>query len=247
MFTEELSKQVKERTIELKRSNDDLQQFTHVASHDLKEPVRKIKTFNNRIIDDFSQLLPERVNLYLNKINRATDRMYSMIEGILSYSKLANAKQSFKPVDLNEIIETIESDLEVLMQQKNAMITTTDLPVILADELLIYQLFYNLILNSIKFSKEEEPGLINIFSEMVQQEQTNFIKITLSDNGIGFDPEFEQAIFETFTRLNPADQYEGTGLGLALCKKLVERHNGFISASGEPDKGAIFTILLPLW
>lgn len=190
--------------------------------------------------------MPEKVSQYLNKINSATDRMYSMIDGILSYSKVANAKQSFKTVDLDEIIKAIESDLEVLMQEKKAVITTTRLPVITADKLLIYQLFYNLILNSLKFSKEGEPGLINIFSEMVQREQTNFIKIILSDNGIGFAQEFEQAIFETFTRLNPMNQYEGTGLGLVLCKKIVERHNGSISACGEPGKGATFIILLPL-
>ena len=246
MFTEELSKQVKERTLELQQSNNDLQQFAHVASHDLKEPVRKIKTFNNRIMDDFNHLLPEKVSQYLNKINSATDRMYSMIDGILSYSKVANAKQSFEIVDLDEIVKAIESDLEVLMQEKQAVITTTCLPVIIADKTLIYQLFYNLILNSLKFSKKEEPCLLNIFSETVQQEQVSFIKIILSDNGIGFEPEFEQAIFETFTRLNPINHYEGTGLGLALCKKIVQRHNGFISAHGEPGKGATFIILLPL-
>lgn len=172
--------------------------------------------------------------------------MYSMIDVILSYSNVANAKQLFKTVDLNEIIKAIESDLEVLMQEKNAIITITPLHVITADKLLIYQLFYNLILNSLKFSKKGEPVLINILSEMVNQDQTNFIKIILSDNGIGFDPEYEQAIFETFTRLHPMDEYEGTGLGLALCKKIVERHSGFISARGEPGKGAAFTILLPL-
>jgi PAS domain S-box-containing protein len=245
LFTEELSKQVKERTIELRRSNEDLQQFAHVASHDLKEPVRKIKTFHNRIRDEYGKTLPEQVSFFLEKINSSTDRMYTMIDGILSYSKLANAKQSFKGVDLNEIIRNIEIDLEVLIQQKNAVITATEMRSLTADNQLMYQLFYNLILNSLKFSKEGEPVRINITSEDVEHNQSRFNKITLSDNGIGFEQEYADSIFETFTRLNPVEEYEGTGLGLALCKKIVERHEGSISATSEPGKGATFIIFLP--
>ncbi|GEO11989.1 PAS domain S-box protein [Segetibacter aerophilus] len=157
MFTEKLSKLVKEKTVELQRSNEDLQQFAHVASHDLKEPVRKIKTFNNRIIEDFSYILPEKAQTYLNRISVATDRMFSMIEGVLNYSKLGNSKQLFEPLDLNKILQNIELDLELLISKKNASIVVTELPTITASEILMYQLFYNLILNSLKFSKAEEP------------------------------------------------------------------------------------------
>ena len=246
MFTDELSKQVKERTKELQQSNNDLLQFAHIASHDLKEPVRKIKTFNHRIISDFSEVLPEKVLLYLDKIKISTDRMYSIVDGILNYSKLTNGKQSFKPVDLNEVIKAIETDLELLVQKKDAKIRVAELPVVTADELLMYQLFYNLILNSLKFSSEEGAVVINIDSAIVNDGNTRSVKITLSDNGIGFEQEFEKEIFEAFTRLNPVDEYEGTGLGLALCKKIVERHNGSITAIGNLGKGAAFIILLPI-
>jgi light-regulated signal transduction histidine kinase (bacteriophytochrome) len=169
-----------------------------------------------------------------------------MIDGILDYSKLKNSRPKFLQVSLNEIIKNIESDLEVLIQQKNATIQTNELMVIHADRVLIYQLFYNLILNSLKFSKKDQPIAINVLAEVVKLDGKEFNKITLSDNGIGFEQEYADSIFDTFTRLNPADEYEGTGLGLALCKKIVERHDGTISATGKPDEGAKFTVLLPI-
>ena len=246
LFTEELTRLVNERTIELKRSNEDLRQFAHVASHDLKEPVRKVKTFNNRLNDEFGDLLPEKAKTYIKKIDASAARMFSMIEGVLAYSLLGKADKSIAPVDLNKTIDEIESVLEVLIQKKNAAITKTELPTINGNPTLIFQLFYNLILNSLKFSKEDELSHISVSSEVVKQENAEFVQITLSDNGIGFEPEYEQMIFETFARLNPLDEYEGTGLGLALCKKIVERHGGQISATGELGKGAVFTILLPV-
>lgn len=246
LFTEELHRLVAERTIELQRSNDDLRQFAHVASHDLKEPVRKIKTFNTRIIDDFSNVLPDKVKKYLTKIESSTDRMYAMIEGVLNYSKAGSTEQPVESVDLNEIIRDILTDLEVLVQQKNAQITTANLPRVEGYSVLLYQLFYNLILNSLKFAKASQPSHIHITCDVINKGEAKFYQIVLSDNGIGFEQEYAEAIFSTFTRLNPADDYEGTGLGLALCKKIVDRHKGTISAAGELDKGASFTIMLPV-
>jgi PAS domain S-box-containing protein len=245
MFTEELHRLVAERTLELQRSNEDLRQFAHVASHDLKEPVRKIRTFNTRIIDDFGDVLPEKVKTYLNKIDSSTERMYAMIEGVLNYSK-AGITQVEQLVDLNETIREIVTDLEVLAQQKNAQVIWADLPKLQGYSVLLYQLFYNLILNSLKFAKAGQPAIINITCQLVNQDEAKLYKIVVSDNGIGFEQEYAEAIFSTFTRLNPTDEYEGTGLGLALCKKIVDRHKGTISAAGEPDKGASFTIMLPV-
>jgi PAS domain S-box-containing protein len=245
MFTEELHKLVAERTVELQRSNEDLRQFAHVASHDLKEPVRKIKTFNTRIIDDFSDVLPKKVKTYLNKIESSTERMYAMIEGVLNYSK-AGITHAEQLVDLDETIREIVTDLEVLVQQKNAQITWDNLPKLQGYSVLLYQLFYNLILNSLKFAKAGQPAIINITCQLVNQDEANLYKIVVSDSGIGFEQEYAEAIFSTFTRLNPADEYEGTGLGLALCKKIVDRHKGTIWAAGEPGKGASFTIMLPV-
>lgn len=243
---QERTKALKELNQSLKISNEDLQQFAHVASHDLKEPIRKIKTFGNRLLDDYHHLLPEKGNSFLNKILSATERMYSMVEGVLSYSTMSASDQPAESVNLDEVIASIQTDLEVLIQEKKATIESDTLPVINGAPVLLYQLFYNLINNSIKFSKENVPVRIIITSSTAHLEGNRFAKIVLADNGIGFEQEQAEKIFTTFTRLNSKDKYEGTGLGLALCKKIVQRHSGFISARGERGKGAEFTILLPI-
>lgn len=248
-----LEQQVQERTRALKElnqslkiSNEDLQQFAHVASHDLKEPIRKIKTFGNRLVDEYQDVLPQKASNFLGKILSATDRMYAMVEGVLSYSTISAAEQPTELVDLKQIITNIETDLEVLIAEKKARIEFDSLPSINGAPVLLYQLFYNLINNSIKFSKPNVPVVIRIEASTANLEGNRFAKIVVADNGIGFEQEQAERIFTTFTRLNSKDLYEGTGLGLALCKKIVQRHNGFINAKGEKGKGAEFTILLPI-
>jgi light-regulated signal transduction histidine kinase (bacteriophytochrome) len=245
-LTESLEHIVTERTEELRRSNDDLQQFAHVASHDLKEPVRKIKTFIGRLQDEYGDLLPEKGRQYVSKMQNASERMDDMIEGVLKYSSLNETEQTMNIIDLNEVIANIEEDLEVVIEQKKAVIKKDNLPELRGAPVLIYQLFYNLIYNSLKFSKQGEQPLIAVSSSELRQHDQTFAKITIADNGIGFDKEYAEVIFDTFTRLNSKDRYEGTGLGLALCKKIAERHQGSISASGSKGKGALFTILLPV-
>ena len=149
-------------------------------------------------------------------------------------------------VNLNVIISEITTDLEVLIAAKNATILTAKLPVIKANSSLIYQLFYNLILNSLKFSRPDIPAKIKIDASSVVLDCVEYFKIELRDNGIGFEYQYSSVIFNTFTRLNSADLYEGSGLGLALCKKIVERYKGKISAAGVPGEGATFTILFPI-
>jgi PAS domain S-box-containing protein len=245
LFTEELHRLVSERTTELQRSNEDLMQFAHVASHDMKEPARKIQTFANRILNEFGDTMPDKMRTYLDKIGSATNRMYNMINGVLNYSKISNPGQLIEMVDLNLVISEIMTDLEVLIQQKQAQISSKELPEIPGYKLLLYQLFYNLILNALKFAKAGEPAHIEITCRIVQKDKSRFYQVDVADNGIGFEQEYAASIFETFTRLNSADEYEGTGLGLALCRRIVDRHHGFISATGQPGKGAVFTILLP--
>ncbi|MEP7322237.1 MAG: ATP-binding protein [Saprospiraceae bacterium] len=240
-----LDELVKERTFQLARSNEDLQRFAHVASHDLKEPIRKIKTFSTLIQDEYHHLLPEKGNVFLNKILNATDRVYSMIDGVLSYSSITTEEHPTSRVDLNAILKNIESDLEILIEEKKATLVIGELPTIEGVPVLLYQLFYNLVNNSIKFSKSNEPPRIHIMSSMDKVDDKPFSKIVLRDNGIGFAPEQAEKIFTTFARLNRKDKYEGTGLGLALCKKIVQRHDGHIFARGETNIGAEFTILLP--
>ncbi|MEJ7914080.1 MAG: PAS domain S-box protein, partial [Chitinophagaceae bacterium] len=245
MFSERLEKLIAERTKELQRSNEDLQQFAHVASHDLKEPVRKIKTFSSRVNEEFRDSLPEKAKIYIDKMVTAADRMYAMIDGVLLYSSLNALEQSVDNVDLNHTLKQIEDDLEVLILEKNAAVQYGHLPVIRGSDILIYQLFYNLINNSLKFASSDRSPVIDITAEMITVDGTKSTQIVVQDNGIGFDVSFVDKIFKTFTRLNSKDKYEGTGLGLSLCKKIVERHGGTIAASGEDQQGARFTIVLP--
>ncbi|GAA4138334.1 hypothetical protein GCM10022250_36880 [Flavobacterium chungbukense] len=245
-ITEKLEILVADRTKELQRSNDDLQQFAHVASHDLKEPVRKIKTFVSRLEDHLEGKLDESSTRYIERIHVAADRMFNMIDGVLAYSKINADSQKTTLVDLNEIIRNIETDLEIALQKSGGKILYQNLPKLEGAGVLLYQLFYNLINNSIKFAQDKQPPIIRISTEITNEQDKDFAVITLEDNGIGFTQNQTNHIFETFTRLNPKDRYEGTGLGLSLCKKIAERHGGSISASGIPNQGAVFTIKLPL-
>ena len=246
VFAEELSRQVTQRTMELRESNEDLIQFAHVASHDLKEPVRKIQIFNRRLLDEFSEALPETAKSYVEKIDQATSRMFSMIQGVLSYSTYGTLEALFVPVDLNNVIAQVESDLEVVLKEKKGAINRAKLPVVQGNAILLYQLFSNLINNSLKFSRRDTPSIINITHSTVQKDARTYLEIKLADNGIGFENEYNLKIFESFSRLNSKDEFEGTGLGLSLCKKIVERHHGLIFANAKQGVGAVFTILLPI-
>ncbi|ACU61865.1 PAS domain-containing sensor histidine kinase [Chitinophaga pinensis] len=242
---EKLEQLVNERTGALQRSNDDLEQFAHVASHDLKEPVRKIKTFVDRLEHDGETKLSEKGSSYLNKINTAANRMYDMIEGVLNYSSIDNAEQPLSSINLNETLNSIELDLEILMNQKKAHIVYEGLPTVKGAPLLIYQLFYNLINNSLKFTRLDTPPLITVTAKKAAKMGIPYLQIDVKDNGIGFEQTQAQKIFNSFIRLNSKDKFEGTGLGLALCKKIVERHQGYITASGAENEGAVFSIFLP--
>lgn len=246
IFAEELKRQVDERTRELQRSNEDLMNFAHVASHDLKEPVRKIRTFLSMLYDELGSEISKNAKTYLEKIDISAERLKSMIDGVLNYSLLQKTGYEVSLVDLNEIIKSILFDLEVLIESKNARFEVPELPTIEGAKILLYQLFYNIINNALKFTKPNEPALIKISATIIPHHRVECVEITLSDNGIGFDPQYSEIIFETFSRLHSKDNYEGTGLGLALCKRIVERHYGTIRATGDPQTGASFHISLPM-
>lgn len=239
-------KLLEQKNQELLRSNEDLQQFAHVASHDLKEPVRKIRTFGSRLHSEFNDELPKRAIEYIVKMESAASRMYDMIDGVLLYSSLTYSEQTFDDIDLNETIRHIESDLELLIHQKQATIITDRLPVIHGSSVLMYQLFSNLLNNSLKFSSPGTEPKIQIRSNAVGNENPHLAEVIIEDNGIGFNQEQAEKIFKTFSRLHSREKFEGTGLGLALCKKIVERHGGQITAESAEGKGATFKILLPV-
>jgi light-regulated signal transduction histidine kinase (bacteriophytochrome) len=240
---------VEQRTEELKRSNEDLKQFAHIASHDLKEPVRKIRTFSSRLENE-TEKMSDKGRQYIDKIQSASERMTGIIDGILSFSMVNAYEETFDKVDMNEILDGIRSDLEVVIAQKHAKIVTANLPAVHGIPILIHQLFYNLVSNALKFTVAGRKPVITITGSIpAEGNQTGstgkFVKFEIADNGIGFSQEHADKMFDLFTRLNSRDKYEGTGLGLALCKKIVERHNGFIYAEGKEGEGAVFTVVLP--
>jgi signal transduction histidine kinase/CHASE3 domain sensor protein len=247
-----VEEELKSKITDLQRSNDELEQYAYVASHDLQEPLRKIRSFGSFLQDTQSNKLDEKGQQLLDKIMNSADRMSLLIKDILSYSSMK--KQSdFVSVDLNEIIKTVRDDLDLLITQKNAIIESDVLPTIEAVPLQMTQLFYNLFTNSLKFAKENKTPLIKISCRLITPEekkssfstQTNYYEIVLKDNGIGFSQEHGEQIFGLFKRLNNRQVYPGTGIGLSLCKKVVENHNGEIYATGKEGDGASFYILLP--
>lgn len=245
-FEEELKKQVAQSTEELRRSNDDLLHFASVVSHDLREPLRKIKIFNALLRDEKNTDFNEKGQKYISKVDQSAERMNNIIEGILSYSTVDKNTQTKEKIDLNEVIEDIKTDLELVIKEKGAILNTGNLPVIEGAPILITQLFYNLIQNALKFSKADRPPrvIIRCYETILNNEDA--VKIVIKDNGIGLDAAFAERIFTAFERLNSKDQYEGNGLGLALCRKIAKRHHGTITATGEKDNGAEFTVILPL-
>lgn len=248
-----LEEEVKKRTAELRelnlslqKSNDDLQQFAHVASHDLKEPLRKIRTFMGRLAEDPDTAFSDKAITYLEKIDTATNRMRMMIEGVLSYSTVESTDQIIELVNLNDVMRNIESDFELLIAQKSAALHYPDLSSVEGAPVLLYQLFYNLINNALKFSKTGVPPRIAVSSSVIINDQKEYARIRVEDNGIGFEQNNAEHIFSPFARLNSKDRYEGTGLGLSLCRKIVQRHKGTIEAVGTKGQGAVFIIQLPL-
>jgi light-regulated signal transduction histidine kinase (bacteriophytochrome) len=195
-------------------------------------------------------VLPEIANsnakIYLDKILSSAERMSMMIEGVLKYSTLDASERDVETVDLQKTLGDIQNDLEVLIEQKNAIFNISNLPCVEGSQVLLYQLFYNLINNSLKFVKAGVRPVITISGTVLSLQEAEYTQIKLSDNGVGFDPIHNKPIFETFTRLHSRDEYDGTGLGLSLCRKIVELHNGSIEAHGEKNVGAMFLVNLPL-
>jgi len=245
-FEDELKRQVASSTEELRRSNDDLLHFANVVSHDLREPVRKIKIFNTLLKNEKDSVFNENCKKYISKIDQSAVRMNNIIEGILAYSTINKTKQPIEKIDLNEVIEHIKTDLELIIKEKGAIFNACDLPEIEGAPILITQLFYNLLQNALKFSKADQPPRVVITCTLVTIDGQQAVEVKIKDNGIGLDPVFAERIFGAFERVNSKDQYEGNGLGLALCRKIAERHHGIITAGGEKDNGAEFTVTLPL-
>jgi signal transduction histidine kinase/DNA-binding response OmpR family regulator len=240
------------KNTELETTNHELQQFAWVVSHDLKEPLRKIQTFNHLIKDKFLNGNMEAAS-YLDRSINSSARMTRLISDLLDYSRLS-ISASFHPTDLNALINDILHDFDDQIKEKEAVIVVDTLPVVDTIASQIRQVFQNLISNALKFSKDHTAPSIKIAGEIIASkdfdspvsDSGNFCRITLSDNGIGFDEKFLDRIFVIFQRLNNQSSYEGTGIGLAIAKKIMDKHNGLISAKSNENEGASFIIILPV-
>ncbi len=244
---EQLRKEAEEKTEELRRSNEELQHFANLVSHDLREPLRKVKTFISRMRNEMQSGGSDRLEWYMEKIENSAQRMQNVIEGILAYSSADKKKHPVEHIDLCEVMEDIKTDLELVIEEKNAVFISSHLPKIQGARILVQQLFYNLIHNALKFSRAEEPPKIIISSSIIRDTKGDWVEVQIEDNGIGLDNAYSERIFTAFERLHSKDQYEGSGLGLSLCRKIVQRHGGTITASGDKDTGSVFTVLLPLY
>lgn len=255
----DLTQKVEERTQaltlyseELARSNRELEDFAFVASHDLQEPLRKIRAFGDRLNSNYADQLGEKGADYLMRMKNAAERMSNLISDLLAFSRVTTRGKEFVDVDLNKIISGILSDLEIAIEESEAKIELDDLPTIQADPSQMHQLFVNIISNAIKFRHADIPPLISFTytEENIEDEVTQVISpwniFTIEDNGIGFEQEFAEKIFVPFQRLHARTEYKGTGIGLAVCRRIVERHAGTISAVSTLGKGTIFTIKMPL-
>lgn len=241
---------------ELKRSNQELEQFAYVASHDIQEPLRKIKAFSDLIERDYGNSLPDQAQDYIARMRKAAERLQLLIDNILSLSRARKSANELVMVDLKEVINDVLSDLEYIIEKKNARIGVKVDMQLRAIPVQMRQLFQNLISNALKFSRPEVPPLITIEAIYIDGEelknrtgdinpQALYCRIEIIDNGIGFDKQDAEKIFNLFQRLHSRTEYEGTGLGLALCKKITENHLGYIEAEGEEGNGAKIRVYLP--
>jgi signal transduction histidine kinase len=230
------------RAMELARSNQELDQFASIASHDLQEPLRKVQMFTEQLTVMERDHLSDKGHDYLRRTNAAAQRMQTLIEDLLRFSRVATEGRPFAPVDLDQITRQVLDDLDALVADSRAIVHLAPLPTVNADALQMQQLMQNLISNALKFHREGVPPEVTIGSTVAEETA----QLTVSDNGIGFDLRYSQRIFRIFERLHPRNKYPGTGIGLALCRKIVERHGGYIVASSELDAGSTFTVTLPL-
>ena len=243
-----------EKNLELERSNTELASFSYVASHDLQEPLRKIQTFSDRILDMEDGTFSTKTKDYFQRIISATIRMKNLMTALLNYSRTNTSEITFMPTDLNAILEDVKNILKELIEDTHAIIETSPLPALNIIPHQFNQLFLNIIGNAIKYRKRGVHPLIKITAEIIPLKESpvepGFLndtcwKIDFTDNGIGFEQQYAERIFELFQRLYGKSEYEGTGIGLSICKKIVQNHHGIIKASGQPGIGSTFSIYLP--
>lgn len=249
----ELNRQLLENIDRLEAANKDLDRFTFMSSHDLQEPLRKIRTFSDLLYSKYKDIFDEDATRYFGRIQKAAERMQTLIKDILEFSRVSNQKPTFVNTDLNGIVEEVLADLESTIQEEKAQVKVQPLPSLEVNPGLMRPLFANLIGNALKYRRKDVPPVINIYAleELKPAGAKNgkhvgkFCRIYVEDNGIGFDQKYGEQIFDMFVRLHGNNEYGGTGIGLALCKQIAEHHEGHISALSKEKEGSTFIISLP--
>lgn len=245
---EHLNARLVESERELARSNKELEEFAYVASHDLQEPLRKISSFSDRLQSVAANVLDDEGKDYLKRMQDAAQRMRAMIDALLNLSRVGRGERVLGPVDLRQLTEDIVSDLNTNLSACGGRVEINDLPTVYGDPVELRQLFVNLIGNALKFRQNDVEPVISIFTENAGEtshSKGSVYRICVKDNGIGFDSEHKEKIFAIFQRLHGRSQYEGSGIGLALCKKIAQSYGGNITAESSPGDGATFTVTLP--
>ena len=236
------NRELETRAAELVRSNAELQQFASIASHDLREPLRKVQAFGDRLQSRYAAVLDERGRDYVYRMRQSADRMQVLIADLLAYSRVSSRREDHSTVDLALVVKEVCSDLEFQIQAAEAVVDIDPLPDVEVDAMQMRQIFQNFLSNSVKYVSTERIPRVHVWS----QETPEHIVIHVEDNGIGFEPQYKDRIFEIFQRLHGRDQYQGTGIGLAICRKIAENHDGWVEAQGRPSEGARFSIALPV-
>ena len=247
---------------DLQRSNDNLQSFAYIASHDLQEPLRKIQAFGDLLLTNYTHALDETAHDYLRRMQNAAKRMSLLIKDLLTYSRLSAHQEPWQPVALPELMQDVLTDLDDVIREANATLTVDELPVLTGDRMQLRQLFQNLLTNALKFRRTDQPPAIHINFRRIwhidlpadvalpaldkSMKPQAFVEISVADDGIGFDAKYADRIFQVFQRLHVRSQYEGSGVGLAICKRVAENHQGTIRATSQPGKGATFQVYLPI-
>ena len=239
---EESQNEIKRYAENLERSNQDLEQFAAVASHDLKSPLRQINMLGTILMEDFDQLSIEKKKDMVGMICSLTKHLFKLTDSILEFSKVGERHNKFEPCDLNSLVQRVIENLSVTIQETDANIIVESLPILEGEPSLLYQLFQNMIENAVKFHHKGQPPFIKISSQSCEDGN---LEIRIEDNGIGFGKEYSERIFQPFKRLVNSSEFEGSGLGLATCQKIIAIHRGTIVANSELNKGTTFIITLP--
>lgn len=250
----ELNHRLLENIERLESANRDLDRFAFMASHDLQEPLRKMLMFSDRLAHKYKDLIDEEGKMFISRIQHAGERMQALIKDILLFSKTSIEKPVFVETNLNDILGEVLAEMENVIKERNAVIHAEPLPTLSVNPVLMRPLFHNLISNAVKYAKKDVQAVVRIFSEFsaatngsdTAEVKNKYCRIYVEDNGIGFDQKYSEQIFGMFKRLHLHTEFEGTGIGLALCKKIVEEHNGFITARSKVNEGSVFIISLPV-